>query len=91
MLPSLEGAFPGVTFERHKQGAVVLWAMLGTTGQFPAQDADFIPRELQLSTGAGTGSLDDAQGGYFEGRSGYIWADRILAQVHGFNVDVWVF
>ena len=82
---SLGGGFPGDTLERLEEGEVVLWAMFRPTGQFTAQDAEFAPRELPLS-------LTDAQhGGYFEGQPGHFWADRILAQVNGYNIDVWVF
>jgi hypothetical protein len=82
---SLEGGFPGDTLERLKEGGVVLWAMFSPMGRFPAQDEEVPPRELPLS-------LDDAQhGGFFEGQPGHIWADRVLAQVNGWNIDVWIF
>ena len=82
---SLRGGFPGDTLERLKEGEVVLWAMFRPTGEFPAQDTEFAPRELPLS-------LDDAQhGDSFEGQPGHVWADRVLAQVNGYNINVWVF
>jgi hypothetical protein len=82
---SLKGAFPGDTLERLKEGEVVLWVMFQPTSRFPTQDGGWLPRELPLS-------LDDAQPGEsFEGQPGHIWADRILAQVNGYYIDVWVF
>ena len=82
---SSEGGFPGDTLERLKEGGVVVWAMFSPMGRFPAQDEATPRREVPLS-------LDDAQhGGYFEGQPGHIWADRVLAQVNGWNIDVWIF
>jgi hypothetical protein len=82
---SSEGGFPGDTLERLKEGEVVVWAMFSPMGQFPAQDEKTPRRELPLS-------LDDARhGGFFEGQPGHIWADRVLAQANGWNIDVWTF
>jgi hypothetical protein len=82
---SSEGGFPGDTLEQLGEGEVVVWAMFSPVGEFPAQDEETPRRELPLS-------LDDAHhGGFFEGQPGHIWADRILAEVKGWNVDVWTF
>lgn len=82
---SSEGGFPGDTLDRLKEGEVVVWVMFSPTGRFPAQDEETPRRELPLS-------LDDSQhGGYFEGQPDHIWADRLLAQVNGWNIDVWIF
>jgi hypothetical protein len=82
---SSEGGFPGDTLERLREGEVVVWAMFTPMGQFPRQDEETPRRDLPLS-------LDDAQhGGFFEGQPGHIWADRILGQANGWNIDVWTF
>jgi hypothetical protein len=82
---TLSGGPPWDTVDRLKEGGVVLWAMFSPMGRFPAQDEETPRRELPLS-------LDDAQhGGYFEGQPGHVWADRVLAQVNGWNIDVWIF
>jgi hypothetical protein len=82
---SSEGGFPGDTLERLKEREVVVWAMFSPMRRFPAQDEETPRRDLPLS-------LDDAQhGGFFEGQPGHVWADRILAQANGWNIDVWTF
>ena len=54
-------------------------------GDSAAVDAAFQPRELPLS-------LDDAVTDInFEGQPEHIYADRLEAQVNGWNVDVLIF
>jgi hypothetical protein len=51
---------------------------------WPAGRADLPPRELPLS-------LDDAQPGGLEGQPDDVYADRLGAQVDGWNIDLMVF
>jgi hypothetical protein len=53
-------------------------------GETSAVDAIFPPRELPLS-------LNDGQPGGLEGQPDDIYADRLLAQVDGWNIDLLVF
>ena len=73
------GDAPWDTVERLQAGDVLLYAMVR-----PAGNADLPPRELPLS-------LDDAQPGGLEGQPDTIYADRLLAQVDGWNIDLLVF
>jgi hypothetical protein len=73
------GDAPWDTVERLEETDVVLYAMF-----WPAGDADLPPRDLPLS-------LDDAQPGGLEGQPDDIYADRLLAQVEGWNIDLLVF
>jgi hypothetical protein len=81
---SLAGAVPWDTVERLEDGDVVLFAMLVPVGETSAVDAIFPPRELPLS-------LNDGQPGGLEGQPDDIYADRLLAQVDGWNIDLLVF
>ena len=47
-------------------------------------DATFPPRELPLS-------LEDAEPGGLEGQPDHIYAERLQAQVNGWNIDLLVF
>jgi hypothetical protein len=76
---TLSGNVPWDTVERLEDGEVVLFAMF-----WPAGRADLPPRELPLS-------LDDAQPGGLEGQPDDVYADRLGAQVDGWNIDLHVF
>jgi hypothetical protein len=73
------GDAPWDTVERLEEGDVLLYAMF-----WPAGRADLPPRELPLS-------LDDAQPGGLEGQPDDVYADRLGAQVDGWNIDLLVF
>ncbi|HKA84412.1 MAG TPA: hypothetical protein VKD21_11145, partial [Acidimicrobiales bacterium] len=73
------GDAPWDTVERLEETDVLLYAMF-----WPAGNADLPLRELPLS-------LDDAQPGGLEGQPDNIYADRLLAQVEGWNIDLLVF
>ena len=81
---SLKGYMPWDTVERLEDGDIVLFAMVYPTGN-TAVDANFPKRELPLS-------LDDSVTDInFEGQPDHIYADRIGAQVNGWNIDVLIF
>jgi hypothetical protein len=73
------GDAPWDTVERLEAGDLVLYAMF-----WPMGKADKPPRDLPLS-------LDDAQPGGLEGQPDDVYADRLLAQVDGWNIDLLVF
>ena len=73
------GDAPWDTVDRLEEGGVLLYAMV-----WPAGGADKPPRELPLS-------LDDAQPGGLEGQPDDVYADRLGAQVDGWNIDLLVF
>ncbi|MGH9228946.1 MAG: hypothetical protein ACRD07_09520 [Acidimicrobiales bacterium] len=76
---TLSGDAPWDTVERLEEGDVVLYAMF-----WPAGKADLPSRELPLS-------LDDAEPGGLEGQPDDVYADRLGAQVDGWNIDLLVF
>lgn len=79
------GDAPWDTVERLDDGDVVLYAAFYPTGDSAAVDANFPPRELPLS-------LDDALTDInFEGQPHHIYADRLGAQVNGWNIDLLIF
>lgn len=78
------GNLPWDTIGRLEDGEVLLLALSIPEGESTAVDANFPPRELPLS-------LDDAQPGGLEGQPDHIAADRLLAQVNGWNIDLLVF
>jgi hypothetical protein len=81
---SLKGYVPWDTVERLKDGDIVLFAMVYPMGN-TAVDANFPKRELPLS-------LDDSVTDInFEGQPAHIYADRIAAQVNGWNIDLLIF
>ncbi len=81
---SLKGSLPWDTVERLEDGDMVLFAMVYPMGN-TAVDANFPKRELPLS-------LDDAvTDTNFEGQPDHIYADRIGAQVNGWNIDLLIF
>ncbi len=81
---SLKGSVPWDTVERLEDGDIVLFAMVYPMGN-TAVDANFPKRELPLS-------LDDAvTDTNFEGQPDHIYADRIEAQVNGWNIDLLIF
>ena len=81
---TLSGNVPWDTVERLEAGDVVLFAMFVPTGESSAVDANFPRRELPLS-------LDAAQPGGLEGQPDDIYAERLLAQVNGWNIDLLIF
>jgi hypothetical protein len=77
---TMSGNVPWDTVERLEAGDLVLYAMF-----WPVGKADLPPRELPLS-------LDDAVADInFEGQPDHIYADRLAAQVNGWNIDVLIF
>jgi hypothetical protein len=78
------GAVPWDTVERLEDGDIVLFAMLVPVGETPAVDSIFPRRELPLS-------LDDAQPGGLEGQPDDVYAERLLALVDGWNIDLLIF
>jgi hypothetical protein len=81
---TLAGDSPWDTVEHLDDGDVVLFAMLYPTGESPAVDAAFPPRQLPLS-------LSDAEPGDLEGQPDDVYADRMAAQVDGWNIDLIAF
>ena len=83
---AVEGNIPASeTIERLEAGDVLLQAMFVPIGDTEAVDAAFQARELPLS-------LDDAVTDInFEGQPEHIYADRLGAQVDGWNIDVLIF
>jgi hypothetical protein len=82
---TLSGNVPWDTVERLEDGDIVLFAMLYPASEVSAVDAIFPRRELPLS-------LDDAVADInFEGQPDHIYADRLAAQVNGWNIDVLIF
>jgi hypothetical protein len=81
---TLSGNVPWDTVERLEDGDIVLFAMLYPAGEVSAVDAIFPRRELPLS-------LDDAQPGGLEGQPDDVSAERLLARVDGWNIDLLVF
>lgn len=73
------GDAPWDTVERLEEGDVLLYAL-----SWPAGKADLPPRDLPLS-------LDDAEPGGLEGQPDDVYADRLGAQVNGWNIDLLVF
>jgi hypothetical protein len=83
---SLEGSVPWDTVERLQDGDIVLFALVYPMGN-TAVDANFPTRELPLS-------LDDSVTDInynFEGQPDHIYADRLGAQVSGWNIDLLIF
>jgi hypothetical protein len=81
---TLKGYVPWDTVERLEDGDVVLFAMVYPTGN-TAVDANFPKRGLPLS-------LDDSVTDInFEGQPDHIYADRLGAQVNGWNIDLLIF
>ena len=83
---TLKGSVPWDTVERLEDGDIVLFAMVYPMGN-TAVDANFPKRALPLS-------LDDSVSDTnynFEGQPDHIYADRIGAQVNGWNIDLLIF
>ena len=81
---TLKGYAPWDTVERLEDGDIVIFAMVYPTGN-AAVDANFPTRELPLS-------LDDSVTDInFEGQPDHIYADRLGAQVNGWNIDLLIF
>ena len=81
---TLKGYVPWDTVERLEGGDVVLFAMVYPTGNTTV-DANFPKRGLPLS-------LDDSVTDInFEGQPNHIYADRLGAQVNGWNIDLLIF
>ena len=81
---ALSGNVPWDTVERLEDGDIVLFAMFVPAGESSAVDAISPRRELPLS-------LDDAQPGGLEGQPDDIYAERLAAQVKGWNTDLLIF
>ncbi len=79
------GGAPWDTVARLGDGDVVLFAMVSPAGDTGAASAAVFPqRALPLS-------LDDARPGGLEGQPDGVHAERLAAQVDGWNIDVVVF
>ncbi len=79
------GTFPWETIRRLEEGDVLLQATFYPTGESAAVDEQFPERKLPLS-------FDDAEAGAgLEGQPADVIAYRLLAQVNGQNVDLFVF
>ncbi|SRR6266508_319311 len=84
---TLKGYVPWDTVARLEDGDIVLFALIYPMGDSTAVDAIFPKRELPLS-------LDDSVTDInynFEGQPDHIYADRIGAQVNGWNIDLLIF
>jgi hypothetical protein len=81
---TLSGDRPWDTVERLEDGDVVLFAMFDPAGESSAVDASFRPRDLPLSA-------DDAQPGGLEGQPDHIYAERLAAEVNGWDMDLFTF
>jgi hypothetical protein len=81
---ALSGSVPWDTVEHLDDGDVVLFAMLVPAGESSAVDAIFPRREIPLS-------LRDAQRGGLEGQPDDSYAERLAAQVNGWNIDLLIF
>jgi hypothetical protein len=78
------GSVPWDTVERLEEGDVVLYAGSGRAGESTVVDAAFPPGELPLS-------IDDAHHGGLEGQPDDVYAERMVARVNGWNIDVLIF
>jgi hypothetical protein len=83
---ALEGNFPAYeTIGRLEEGDVLLQAAFYPMGDSPAVDASFRPRDLPLSADEAFPMLS------FEGQPDHIYAERLPAQVNGWNIDLLIF
>jgi hypothetical protein len=83
---ALEGNFPAYeTIGRLEEGQVVLQAAFYPMGENTAVDTNFRPRELPLSSDEAYPMLS------FEGQPDHIYAERLLVQVNGWNIDLLIF
>jgi hypothetical protein len=73
------------TIGRLEEGDVLLQAAFYPTGESTAVDASFRPRELPLSADEAFPMLS------FEGQPDHIYAERLPAQVNGWNIDLLIF
>ena len=78
---TMSGDGPWDTVERLEDGDVVLFARCYLAGDTPAVDVTFQPRELPLSA-------SDAQPGGVEVQPDDAYAERLGAQVDGWNIDL---
>jgi hypothetical protein len=82
---TLKGDVPWDTVERLEDGDIVVFALIYPMGESAGVDAYFPTRELPLS-------LDDSIADInFEGQPDHIYADRLGAQVNGWNIDLLIF
>jgi Domain of unknown function (DUF4232) len=81
---SRAGSVPWDTVATLRDRDIVLFAMVFPATEVSRADGSFLPRELPLS-------LDDAQPGGLEGQPEGVYAERLLAEVDGWNVDVVAF
>jgi hypothetical protein len=83
---ALDGNFPAYeTIGRLEDGGVLLQAAFYPMGESTAVDANFPPRELPLSLDEASPTLS------FEGQPDHIYAERLGAQVNGWNIDLLIF
>jgi len=78
------GSVPWDTVSQLGDGDVVVFAMVHPSTEVSRADGSFPPRDLPLS-------LDDAEPGGLEGQPDGVYAERLLGEVDGWNVDVVVF
>jgi hypothetical protein len=81
---SAAGQMPWDTVATLQEGDVVLLLSAFPATEVSRADGSFPPRDLPLS-------LDDAQLGGIEGQPDGVYAERLLAEVDGWNVDVIAF
>lgn len=82
---ALSGTFPWQTVARLRSGQTLFQATFYTRGDNTGVDAQFPARSLPLS-------LDDAvSGASLEGQPPNVSADRLVARVNGWNLDLFVF
>ncbi|MGH9287069.1 MAG: hypothetical protein ACRD0V_02025 [Acidimicrobiales bacterium] len=83
---ALDGNLPAYeTIGRLEEGDVLLQAAFYPMGESTAVDASFRPRELPLSADEAFPMLS------FEGQPDHIYAERLPAQVNGWNIDLLIF
>jgi len=82
---ALSGTFPWQTVAKLGTGQVLLQATFYPSGESAGIDRKFTRRSLPLS-------LDDAEpGASLEGQPPNVTAERLVARVHGYNLDLFVF
>ena len=77
--------FPWQTVATLRPGQVLLEALFSPRGESAGIDAQYRPRSLPLSLG------DAKSEGPFEGQPPNVSAERLLAWVNGWNIDLFVF
>lgn len=77
--------FPWQTIATLRSGHVLLEALFSPRGESAGIDAQYRPRSLPLSLG------DAKSEGSFEGQPPNVSAERLLARVNGWNLELFVF